>query len=246
MTTPTVNATVMTETAPLPRVGRPPSVNTQAIIAAALEIGLEHFTLKQIADRLDVSLATLYRHVRNRGELVRLAAFQLTLSRALPDDHGAHWSELARRYAESLFESFLAEPQLIGELLRGRLGPHAEVDVLEQFLAALEPHGFTPVEGAQLFHAIGMITIGAAAGAIGLSASKLDDRPWTVEMRRTLDERDDDELPRVRRVLPALLEVDMIPWLPALQQLLSGIAAARGETLPSQSNTHTTRAVTPA
>ncbi len=219
-----------------PRLGRPPRVNVRAILQAAIEIGLDGVTLKQVADRLGIAVPTLYRHVRSRDELVRLAAFQITLSRALPDDRGAHWSELAQRYAESLFESFLAEPQLIGELLKGRLGPHAEVDVLEQFMAALEPHGFTPVEAAQLFHAIGMVTIGAAAGAIGLAASQAEGQAWTTEMRRTLAERDPDELPRVRRVLPALLEVEMIPWQPALQRLLAGIAAERGEKLPTHPN----------
>jgi AcrR family transcriptional regulator len=215
-----------------PRVGRPPRVSAQAIIKAAAEIGLENVTLKQVADRLGVGVATLYRHVSSRDEMVRLAAFQITLKRALPDSGSAHWSELATRYAESLFESFLAEPQLIGELLKGRLGPHAEVDILEQFLAAMEPHGFDSVQAAQLFHALGMITIGAAASAIGFKASEADRQPWIAEMRRTLAERDADELPRVRRVLPALLEYESIPWLPNLQKLLAGIAAARGEDLP--------------
>lgn len=215
------------------RPGRPARVNAQAIIRAAIEIGLEGVTLKQVADRLGVAVPTLYRHVRNRDELVRLAAFQITLARAMPQAAGLHWSELAQRYAESLFESFMAEPQLIGELLRGRLGPHAEVDVLEQFLAALAPHGFTLEEGAQLFHAIGMITIGAAAGSIGLAASTASGQSWIAEMRRTLTERDPAELPRVRRVLPALLETESIPWQHALQRLLAGIAAARGEELPA-------------
>lgn len=210
-----------------PRLGRPPRVSTQAIIQAAIDIGLDGVTLRQVADRLGVAVPTLYRHVRNRDELLRLAAFQITLSRALPISQGAHWSELAQRYAESLYMSFLAEPQLIGELLKGRLGPHAEVDVLEQFLAALEPHGFTPAEGAQLFHAIGMITIGAAAGAIGLAASRAAAEPWSAELRRTLAERDAEELPRVRGVLPALLEAETIPWQPALQRLLAGIDLSR-------------------
>ena len=89
------------------------------------------------------------------------------------------------------------------------------------------------MQGAQLFHAIGMITIGAAAGAIGLKASEADKQPWIAEMRRTLAERDAEELPRVRRVLPGLLEVEMIPWQPTLWNLLEGIATARGETLPA-------------
>jgi AcrR family transcriptional regulator len=215
------------------RVGRPPSVNVAAIIAAAQEIGLEHVTLRQVADRLGVSLATLYRHVRSRDEMVRLAAFQITLSRALPESADAHWSELAVRYAESLFESFLAEPQLISELLRGRLGPHAEVDVLEQFLAAMSRHGFSTLEGVQLFHAIGMVTIGAAAGAIGLKASTSAGAPWGAAMQQTLAARDGSELAQVRRVLPAALDADTIPWLPTLHRLLAGIAAARGESLPA-------------
>jgi AcrR family transcriptional regulator len=216
------------------RVGRPPSVTVQAIVAAALEIGLDKVTLKQIADRLGVAQATLYRHVNNRDELVRLAAFQLTLSRQMPGAANAHWSDLAIRYAESLYESFIAEPQLISQLLKGELGPHAEVDVLEQFLSAIREHGFSEIEGVQLFHAIGMISIGAAAGAIGLKASKAAGRPWSKAMRRTLAERDPAELPQVRRVLPATLEIDLIPWLPSLNALLSGIAASRGEQWPAR------------
>lgn len=226
------------------RPGRPPLVSTQAIIQAAIEIGLDGVTLKQVADHLGVAVPTLYRHVRNRDELVRLAAFQITLSRVMPHKPGAHWSELATHYAESLYESFLAEPQLIGELLKGRLGPHAEVDVLDQFMEALAPHGFTPEEGAQLFHAIGMVTIGAAAGAIGLQASRSEGPAWSEEMRRTLAERDPDELPQVRQVLPALLEVEAIAWQPTLQRLLAGIALARGERLPHKDSTSGLAAVT--
>ena len=37
----------------------------------------------------------VYRYVRNRNELLRLAAFQLTLNRRLPDETHAHWSQLA-------------------------------------------------------------------------------------------------------------------------------------------------------
>ncbi|MES2488966.1 MAG: TetR family transcriptional regulator [Pseudomonadota bacterium] len=214
------------------RVGRPPSVTVQAIVAAALEIGLEKVTLKQIADQLGVAQATLYRHVNNRDELLRLAAFQLTLQRQLPTAANAHWSDLAVRYAESLYAAFVSEPQLINQLLKGELGPHAEVDVLEPFLSAICQHGFSELEGVQLFHSIGMISIGAAAGAIGLKASKAAGKPWNESMRRTLAERDEAELVQIRRVLPATLNIDPIPWLPSLYALLTGIAAARGEQLP--------------
>lgn len=215
------------------RVGRPPAVSVQAIIAAAIELGLDTVTFKQIADRLGVAQATLYRHVHNRDELVRLAAFQITLARRLPVGEHEHWSALAERYAQSLFEAFVGEPQLIAELLRGRLGPHAEVDILEQFVEALGEHGFTVNESATLFHSLGMLTLGAASGAIGLNASIQSGEPWHRLMRTTLAERDDDELPHARAVLTNIAESTLlIDWRDALRSLLAGVAAARGEQLP--------------
>lgn len=215
-----------------PRVGRPPRVSVPAIIQAALEIGLEQASLKQIAEKLGVAPATLYRHVRNRNELLRLAAFELTLARRLPSGNAEHWSELATRYAETLFESFIAEPQLMSELLKGRLGPEAEVDLLEQFLASLQPHGFSAEQGVRLFHSIGTLMLGAAAGAIGLAAGRDNGRPWSKAMHEVLARRDADELPHVRQVFPQAIDRQPHDWLPALRALLAGVAALRGETLP--------------
>ena len=87
-----------------PRVGRPPRVSVPAIIQAALEIGLEQASLKQIAEKLGVAPATLYRHVRNRNELLRLAAFELTLARrcrpAAPNT-GRNWRPATPRRCSS-------------------------------------------------------------------------------------------------------------------------------------------------
>ena len=80
---PTSALRIPAEGAAPPRVGRPPRVQAPDIIAAAIEIGLDKVTLKQVADRLGVGIATLYRHVRNRDELVRLAAFRVALTSRL-------------------------------------------------------------------------------------------------------------------------------------------------------------------
>ncbi|MEQ1438838.1 helix-turn-helix domain-containing protein [Fontimonas sp. SYSU GA230001] len=218
-----------------PRVGRPPRVNAQAIIDAAIEIGLDGVTLKQVADRLGVAVATLYRHVRNRDELVRLAAFRVALTRRLPAPHSnnaMHWSEIATGYAESLFESFTREPQLIHELVRGRLGPDVEIDFVEQFMAALRPHGFSAAECIRLHHAVAMLAIGAAAGASAVLAGQARGLPMAAAMRRALEERDPAELPLLRASLAEYLNVDPRAWFAALRNLLAGFALARGETLP--------------
>jgi len=226
-------AKTMAAAAPAPRVGRPPRLSTQAIIAAALEIGLDKVSFKQLAARLEVNVATIYRYVRNRSELLRLAAFQLTLGRRLPDQEHAHWSQLAMRYAEEMFESFMKEPELVAELLKGSIGPHVEMDVLDQFLGAMSRYGFSPEEGLLLHRAIGTFTIGAATGVIAVRARQAAGTPWHVEIRRTLIERADSDLPYVRQAMSEYLNFDEWHWLLPLHQLLAGIAAERGEELPT-------------
>jgi AcrR family transcriptional regulator len=155
----------------LPRVGRPARINVHAVIAAAIEIGLERLTLKKVADRLGVAVASLYRHVNSSEELVSLAAIQVALRRRLPECTAVHWSELATRYAEILYESFVAEPQLIAELAKGNIGPDLEIEFLDQFLAALHLQGFNATDGVMLHRAVGMLAIGAAVGVAATNAS---------------------------------------------------------------------------
>ena len=169
--------------------------------------------------------------MRSRNELLRLAAFQLTLSRRLPEQEYAHWSQLALCYAEEMFESLLAEPELVSELLKGSIGAHLEMDVLEQFLAAMARFGFAPDEALALHWAIGTLAIGAATGVIAVRARQAAGIPWQVEIRRTLIERAETDLPHLRRAT-SYLKFDEWHWLLPLHQLLDGIAAARSETLP--------------
>jgi hypothetical protein len=131
-----------------------------------------------------------------------------------------------------MFESFMKEPELVAELLRGGIGPHVEMDVLDQFLGAMGRFGFSPEEALVLHRAVGTMTIGAATGVIALRNREAAGKPWHVEIRRTLVERADADLPHVRRAISAYLEYDEWHWLLPLRQMLAGIAAERGEELP--------------
>lgn len=223
-----------TEAIPVPapaRVGRPPRVNLQLIVDAALEIGLDRVSLPMVADRLGVGSSTLYRHVRNRDELLRLATVKLALERRLPSGADLHWSQVATSYAENLFESLAREPLVIQELMRGRLGPDIEVDYLEPFLAAMHQHGFSPGEGLHLFRAIGMLTVGAAVAATAQQARAAGGDEQDA-FARALAERPASELPLIRAAVAARVDLGSSEWKMLLQHLLAGVAAARGENLP--------------
>jgi AcrR family transcriptional regulator len=213
------------------RVGRPPRVNLQLIVEAALAIGLDRVSLPMVAEKLGVGSSTLYRHVRNRDELLRLATVKLALERRLPSSADLHWSQVAARYAENLFESLAREPLVIQELMRGRLGPDIEVDYLEPFLAAMSQHGFSPGEGLHLFRAIGMLTVGAAVAATAQRA-RADAGDEQDAFVRALAERPANELPMIRAAVAAQVDFGSSEWKRLLQHLLAGIARERGETLP--------------
>ena len=215
------------------RVGRPPRVNLQLIVDAALQIGLDRVSLAMVAERLGVGSSTLYRHVRNREELLRLATVRLALERRLPSAADLHWSQLAMRYAENLFESLAREPLVIQQLMRGRLGPDIEVDYLEPFLAAMHEHGFSPGAGLQLFRAIGTLAVGAAVAETARRA-RADAGDEQHAFVRALAERPANELPLIRAALAAQVDLEASDWKMLLRHLLASVAHDRGETLPPQ------------
>jgi AcrR family transcriptional regulator len=217
-----------------PRRGRPPRVSARSIVGAAIDIGLSHVTLSEVARRLGVTVPALYRHVRSRDELVKLAAIQLTMHRAGPAGGDSHWSDVVRSCALGMVELFVAEPQLICEVMNGTLGPDGEMDFVEQFLAALTKHRFTPAEGIRIHHAVAMLAIGAAVSATAMKSGYAGGVSHAESIRKALARRPRRELPLVRSALPAYLEIDPRQWQETLDALVAGIAARRGEKLPGK------------
>lgn len=224
-----------TATEELPRrAGRPASVQIEQILDAAIAIGLGQVTLRRVAQKLGVGVATLYRYVSGRDELVRMASFRLALSRQdaiFRGDGPTHWAEIACAYAESLVAVFSAQPQLIGELAAGRLPAETEIIFLEPFLARLSEAGVDVAEGMRLHNAVAMLAIGAAAGsaasqAVGGSAAMV------ASMQRALEATDSETYPHVARGLASYGAGERAHWRAALLPMLRGFAQARGETLP--------------
>ena len=214
-------------------VGRPARVDLKAIVDAALQIGLDRVTMKAVADRLDVGIATLYQHVRNRDDLIRMGALRLSLTRRMPEDSDQHWAELATLFVEHLFEVLVAEPQLIAELMKGGYGPDGEVDLIEQFLAAMQLRGFSPQDGVRLYRGIALLAIGAAVAELHERAIERAGTSFGMLVRRVLAEREPHELPLLRGVLDSYIHHDRDQWLDSVRDLLASTAAARGETLPT-------------
>ncbi len=216
------------------RAGRPPRVDARSIVDAAIAIGLSQVTLKAVAERLGVTAPALYRHVRNRDEIVKLAAIELALNRTQANGAGSgrHWSDLVKGCAHGMVELFVAEPQLICEVMNGTLGPDGEMDFVEQFLGAMAAHGFAPAESIRIHHAVAMLAIGAAVSAIAMKSGYAGGLSHEASIRKALTRRRREELPLIRSALPAYLHIDPLQWHESLDALVASIAARRGETPP--------------
>jgi AcrR family transcriptional regulator len=210
------------------RVGRPPRIDRDAIAAAVLDIGLDRSSMKAVAEHLGVSVPGLYHHVRNRKELLLLAAERSLAKMRLPEDRGQHWSEWLREWSRYSRASLVDDPELFNQYLSGALSWDSMVEVVDSVLRVLTRQGFSPVEAKAAWDAVGRVALGSVADTIRQRAAAESGRPRAAELHRILARRDRDDLAGVRAV---------VDWAPhpeeefeaELTTLLIGIAVRRGE-----------------
>ena len=209
--------------------GRPPRINRQIIAEAANQVGLADLTLKAVADRLGVSITGLYHHVRDKDDLMRLAAEYSARRVPLPEDRGQHWALWLTEWATYSREAFIAEPGLLGQYLEGAISAEAIADKLDAMLGLLVRQGFTVVEAQAAFDLVNSLAVGSAVGAIREQQAARAGRALLAEHHRVLAQHDPDELPYLRLLLADGATFAAPPFRQQLTTVLVGIAGGRGE-----------------
>lgn len=127
------------------RRGRPRKIDQERIVAAAIELGLDAFTMQTVAARLDVSPATLYTHVTGRDEVLELVGAALrTRLRSFASD-ATTWRAWLTDFA-LLVREHLAPSASSVLVDLGAPGMSDRVGIAEDGLALLIADGFTPTE----------------------------------------------------------------------------------------------------
>jgi AcrR family transcriptional regulator len=217
---------------PLPRVvGRPRSLTLDQLLDAAIAMGLQDLNMKELAARLGVGIATLYRYVENRDALIALAAGRQAY-RHVPADTGQPWAEMVRAYAASLFSSIGCNPHLVAGFIEGRLGIAVEIEFVDNFLAALDRRGFSASEAMGLYRAVGQIVLGAAGAAAHFGALAAQETSQKHEIERALGNWEADEVPYLRKSAADYAdETASCDWRPVLDAVLRDVARRRGEAI---------------
>lgn len=174
--------------------GRPPRLSRDAVIAAAAAIvareGVEKLTMRGVADELGSSPMSIYRHVRDKDELLvllldRLAA-ELPRPR-LPRDPRARLLKACRVMRDGL----AAHPWVVDVLAGGDLIAPSILWLLEEIMASFVACGLTHAQAADGYRAVWQFTIGELIVRRGLDrVATLNRPPYVLEVLTSVDPRE--------------------------------------------------------
>ncbi len=166
--------------------GRPPRVDRDAIAVAALELGLEHASVRAVADRLGMSVPGLYHHVQGRDDIARLAVEHAQRDLPLPLDTGQHWSLWLWDYACFVHDALVDDSEIICHLLAGEINAGRAAEHRRRVLAMLRSRGFTAREAEGAFQDVQTCALGSAAREVQRRAGDGVRRSGANDSMRTL------------------------------------------------------------
>lgn len=127
--------------------GRPRALTVDVIAQAALDDGVDQFSMPSVARRLGVAHSGLYRYVTDRDDLLVHALDRAFLTTQWPDpDQG--WEELVREIGDGIWRVCDAFPGLDRA---SQLAPRPAPSVLTHmadWVTSIEAQGFAPGDAA--------------------------------------------------------------------------------------------------
>jgi AcrR family transcriptional regulator len=184
--------------------------------------------MKAVAAHLGTSVPGLYHHVRNRKELLLLAA-ERSLSRVrLPEDRGQHWSVWLREWARYSRRALVDDPEIFRQFLSGAVSWDQMIEVADSVIQVLNRQGFSPAEAMSAWEAVGRCAIGSVVQELRARAATEAGRPPLAELLKLLDDRPSETYPSIRAALRSTVGHDA-RFEDDLSTVLAGIAVRRGE-----------------
>jgi AcrR family transcriptional regulator len=183
--------------------GRPPRLSRDAIMTAARTIierdGIEALTMRRLAEELDSSAMAIYRHLRDKDELLVLLLDRLAAEiqrPRLPRDPRARLIKSCATMRDALAQY----PWVVDVLTRGDLIAPSILWLMEEIVASFVAVGMTHEQAADGYRAVWQFTVGELIVQRGLERlAALPRRPYVLEVLADVDPR---RLPTLARLSP--------------------------------------------
>ncbi len=189
--------------------------------------GIDGLTMRRLAEEMDSSPMALYRHVRDKDELLVLLLDRRAAELArmpLPDDPRARLIALFRLLFDGLSES----PWIVEVLVKGDLIAPSVLWVIDAILAAFVDAGLAPERAAAAYHVAWRYTVGelTVRHASARHLASLEREPM---VRSVLGEVKPAELPTLVRLGPQIAAArESARYEDGLAAVIDGLLAPAG------------------
>lgn len=157
------------------------------IVAAALGIvdtgGVEALSMRRLARALGTAPMSLYRHVRDKDELLELVVDALASRLPLPPDD-APWEETIAESLRAMRRILLDHPGMVSFVTHRALFTSSVLDTLERMLTALRQAGLSEREAARCYSTLWSLTLGSVLLEQSVVQSFADSTDAEEERRR--------------------------------------------------------------
>ncbi|KIF73804.1 transcriptional regulator [Streptomyces sp. 150FB] len=148
--------------------------STEEILDTAAELlrtsDAESFSVRKLAAVLGTDSSSLYRHFRNKTELLRAVADRILLTAMDGYRPEGDWKQRVTALALRLREAFGEQPQLAAAWGRYGSGGAGSRLVMEELLQALRTSGLPDEEVPARYHRIAILLAALIASEAGISA----------------------------------------------------------------------------
>ncbi|MFT3886678.1 MAG: TetR family transcriptional regulator [Arachnia sp.] len=211
--------------------GRPPRVTREAIARAVLEVGFPRLTFAAVRERLGVGESTLFRHAKDRDELVRIGLDYAIAQVTWPPLEGP-WREVIEAYAVAAWHAWAAHPGSATEATRGVV-PRGMLRLMDDLCAVLMRQGFSTENAVLACDVVFDLVTDNRRGIEHLDAATADPGPGRAQLHELWahDHGDADEgsatpaeRAAIHAALAAAITADPLDWfLGKLRVVLEGV-----------------------
>jgi AcrR family transcriptional regulator len=209
-------------------VGRPPKVDRAMIAEAAHDVGLTGLTMKAVAEHLGVSIPALYHHVDGKDDLMRLAAEYTAGRIELPKARGQHWAVWLYEWALYNRDAFVAQPEMLKQLMEGGISMERQAETLDAVLGHLAGAGFTYPHAQLAYTTVSSYAVGSAVLTLRDQRDAEAGRAQAAELRRIVQESGGSR-PHLQQWLDEVAKQPRQGFHDGLMIVLRGICEDRGE-----------------
>ncbi|MFZ4841992.1 TetR/AcrR family transcriptional regulator [Mycetocola saprophilus] len=215
----------MPDSPPPRRPGRPVEFNRNRVLDTAglmlMNGGIEGLTMRRLASGSGTTLAAIYRHLGDKEGVLSAVLDRFSEDIPRTPTHGTPQDRMLA-IGDGMYAVLVTRPWIVDILRRGGSTGTGALWFAEEFIAAAEELGATPVDALNTYRALWNYVLGALLTRVEPERTLEADTPLA---RKILAAAERDKLPRVRAYIDGPMGTSERLFRRGLVAVVAGLAA---------------------